>query len=64
VQNEDGTISFDFMGGSQTNIISGIQPAIVSMETKATHEIYDLQGRKVKLPGKGIYIRNGRKVIY
>jgi hypothetical protein len=64
VQNEDGTISFDFMGGSQTNIISGIQPAIVSMETKATHEIYDLLGRKVKSPGKGIYIRNGRKVIY
>ncbi len=30
----------------------------------ATNAIYDLQGRKVKSPGKGIYIRNGRKVIY
>ena len=27
-------------------------------------EIYDLQGRKVKTPSKGIYIKNGKKVIY
>ena len=28
------------------------------------NEIYDLQGRKVVNPTKGIYIRNGKKVIY
>ena len=25
--------------------------------------IYDLQGRRVKTPGKGLYIINGKKVI-
>ena len=28
-----------------------------------TGEFYDLQGRKVKQPKKGLYIQNGRKVI-
>lgn len=26
--------------------------------------VYDLQGRKVKSPGKGVFIRNGKKVVY
>ncbi len=37
----------------------------VNAETgRASFGLYDLLGRKVKSPGKGIYIRNGRKVIY
>ena len=27
-------------------------------------DIYDLQGRKVEIPTKGVYIKNGKKVIY
>lgn len=27
------------------------------------YEIYDLQGRRVKTPGKGIYIKNGKKLF-
>ena len=50
------------------NIISDYIAAgidAVNAETgRASFGLYDLQGRKVKSPGKGIYIRNGRKVIY
>ena len=33
-------------------------------EQKANSAIYDLSGRKVNNPTKGIYIINGKKVIY
>jgi hypothetical protein len=33
-------------------------------EEKGESVLYDLQGRKVTNPGKGIYIKNGKKVIY
>ena len=33
-------------------------------EEKSENVLYDLQGRKVTNPGKGIYIKNGKKVIY
>ena len=33
-------------------------------ENTGTHDtVYDLSGRKVNNPGKGIYIRDGKKVI-
>jgi hypothetical protein len=32
-------------------------------KTNRDHAIYDLQGRKVSLPQKGIYIKNGKKFI-
>jgi hypothetical protein len=41
--------------------ITEIRP-IVSEEQKT--KIYDLSGRRVEKPGKGIYIRNGKKIIY
>ena len=28
-----------------------------------THQIYDLQGRQIQQPTRGIYIRGGRKVV-
>ncbi len=28
-----------------------------------TARIFDLQGRRVQTPGKGLYIRNGKKVV-
>jgi hypothetical protein len=51
VQNADGTVSFDFMGGNPTGIkdiqVSGFK----------VQEYYDLQGRCVKTPQRGnLYI--------
>ena len=68
VQNEDGTISFDFMGGSNDNIISGIEHITVKKDTEGNGKIYSIDGRylgtdKTKL-SKGLYIINGKKVIF
>ena len=49
------TISF----GNQTTAIS--EMGIVN--SKATTAIYDLQGRRVAQPAKGLYIKNGKKVL-
>ena len=44
------------------------QPTIIEVATEKCHaevqEIYDLTGRKVKAPSKGIYIINGKKVLF
>ncbi len=66
VQNADGTISFDFMGGSSTNIITGIK-AIRTINNERDNRIYDLHGRYVgtdlnTLP-KGIYVTGGKKIV-
>ena len=36
---------------------------IRSQKSNATGEYFDLQGRKVTQPTKGLYIVNGRKVV-
>ena len=36
---------------------------IVEEENKDA-EIFDLQGRRITEPGKGVYIKNGKKVIF
>ena len=48
-------ISFDFMGG--TSDIRGI----MTDETPADLEYFDLQGRKVRMPSRGIYIIRNKK---
>lgn len=53
---EDGLISFDFMGGTQTGISS------ISASKRSTG-YYNMQGQRVDAPGKGIYIKEGKKVI-
>jgi hypothetical protein len=40
---------------------TGIENAEVSMLNSAF--IYDLQGRRVENPGKGIYIKDNKKVV-
>ena len=48
-------------------IIEKVNTAIedVLMENNGVEdEIYDLQGRKVTTPKRGVYIKNGKKVIY
>ena len=44
-----------------TGIVSGISQMAVQSEKGAVY--YDLQGRKVSHPSKGIYITNGHKVV-
>ena len=48
-------ISFDFMGG--TSDIRGI----MTDENPADLEYFDLQGRKVRMPSRGIYIIRNKK---
>jgi hypothetical protein len=54
---DDGTISFDFMGGT-----SGIRPIIEVIDSDDSW--YDLHGRRLegKPTRKGIYINNRKKV--
>lgn len=35
----------------------------VKVETSKDNIVYDLQGRRVSQPAKGIYIVNGKKVL-
>lgn len=66
-QNYDGSIDFDFMGGSNDNIISGIH-FIENDETPSFGQgVYSLDGRymgtSVNGLDKGIYIVNGKKIV-
>ena len=49
-----------------TLIVEGSTSSITEIESasKSKNTIYDLQGRKVVSPSKGIYIVNGKKVIF
>ena len=64
VKMENGLVSFDFMGGNPECVITAISdlPADSSMKP-VTADIYDLSGRRVQHPGKGLYIINGKKVL-
>jgi hypothetical protein len=42
--------------------VSGISSVLTDGGTR-TNALYDLQGRRVQNPTKGLYIRNGRKVL-
>ena len=54
-RDNEGLISFDFMGG--TSDIRGI----MTDENPADLEYFDLQGRKVRMPSRGIYIIRNKK---
>lgn len=58
------TRSFVFGGGSETTGIDGITIMGTDVQRHGTIEgIFDLQGRKIVNPTKGIYIKNNKKVI-
>jgi hypothetical protein len=46
-------------------MIDGDATGIANFNTMSvkSSDYYDLQGRKVVNPGKGLYINNGRKVV-
>ena len=56
--------SFVFGGGSETTDIEGITIMGTDVQRHGTIEgIFDLQGRKISNPTKGIYIKNNKKVV-
>ncbi|MCE4123292.1 hypothetical protein NND09_14075 [Prevotella copri] len=56
--------SFVFGGGNETTGIEGITIMGTDVQRHSTIEgIFDLQGRKISNPTKGIYIKNNKKVI-
>lgn len=66
-QNEDGSIDFDFMGGSNDNIITGIHFVENDEVPSFGRGVYSLDGRymgtSVNGLDKGIYIVNGKKIV-
>lgn len=66
-QNEDGSIDFDFMGGSNDNIISGIHFVENDEVSSFGQGVYSLDGRYMGTSAngleKGIYIVNGKKIV-
>lgn len=67
-QNADGTMNFDFMGGSTTNVIDAINTVTIGHgSNNADKRIYTIDGCYVgddatTLP-KGLYIIGGKKVV-
>ena len=56
--------SFVFGGGNETTGIDGITIMGTDVQRHGTIEgIFDLQGRKIVNPTKGIYIKNNKKVV-
>ena len=44
------------------DVTTGIQTPIAT-QSDASSRFFDLQGREVKTPTRGLYIRNGKKVV-
>lgn len=44
------------------DVTTGIQ-APIATQSDASNRFFDLQGREVKIPTRGLYIRNGKKVV-
>ena len=66
-QNEDGSIDFDFMGGSNDNIITGIHFVENDEAPSFGQGVYSLDGRYLGASANGldngIYIVNGKKIV-
>ena len=58
-------LSTDYQAASRELkiVVEGEATAIKAVETVADKNVYDLQGRKVAAPTKGLYIINGKKMI-
>ena len=56
------TLAFAVNGNATLTFNAAAQEG--DIETlRNNNKVYDLQGRQVKAPGKGIYIVNGKKVV-
>ena len=66
VQNADGTIDFNFMGGSDKNIVN-VRLHVDNDRYETGQSAYTIDGKRV-IPGNGkvthgLYIMNGKKVV-
>ena len=58
--NTDYEGNIPYAEGSHT----GIEPTILTIDNDGTHRYFDMQGRMLNVkPGKGLYIKNGKKFI-
>lgn len=66
----DENVSFENLGYEPVipfteGTTTGIQPTLITIEADGTCRYFDLQGRMLNgKPDKGLYIENGKKVIY
>ena len=60
-QNSNGTVSFRFEG-PKTDDGSGVEP-LAAEDQQADQRVYDLSGRYVRKPARGLYIVGKKKVI-
>ena len=58
-QAEAGTLNSRFV--LRLGTTDGVQS--VALPTQQTEQLYDLQGRRTEKPQKGIYVKNGKKVV-
>ena len=54
----EGVISFNFLEKPEPTSIHG-----VAIKPRQKDEIFDIQGRKVLSPQRGVYIQNGHKIL-
>lgn len=57
-----GSLTRGFFGFDDNNGTTGIEMPMVEGNDDADTVVYDLQGRRVQNPAKGLYIVNGKKV--
>ena len=67
-QNTDGTIAFDFMGGSTENvIITGINGVAVDSQPATDNRVYSIDGTylgtDINAVGHGVFVQNGKKIV-
>ena len=58
-QTDGGTLNSRFL--LRLGTTDGVQS--VALPTQQTEQLYDLQGRRTEKPQKGIYVKNGKKVV-
>ena len=66
-QNADGTIDFDFMGGSSDNIYTGISSVSANAGKASDNRVFSLDGRylgdDINAVGKGVFVQGGKKIV-
>jgi polyribonucleotide nucleotidyltransferase len=64
---EDMAVGTTTMNTNATWLVTRMEKVSTAIEEIVTEEnngeFYDLQGRKIQNPGKGVYIKNGKKII-
>ena len=60
---EDGEVIFEYEDFGAKPVTSGIHESVLATDEGNLDKTFDLQGRRVANPQKGIYVRNGKKVV-